>query len=197
MSDGPYKSLPLRKPWKDVCEYAYKDAYTLQETADAMCAALHDDITRDVGKAPLNAMGTVLLENAQGNLLSSEASVELENIRSFYPASSLFDATIEHTQLALHNGFTGEEALEIGIKNASIDNARANIRAAEEHCHREARNKSEQIKAVNVRDNLEATLQTTRINSDFSRDAIKRIRGEKISTKLEKASGIDAGPVMA
>ena len=49
MSDGPYKSLPMKRPWKDVCERAYKESYSEQERAESMFVAFHSDFRREVG----------------------------------------------------------------------------------------------------------------------------------------------------
>jgi hypothetical protein len=196
MSDGPYRSLDMRKAWRDVAERAHKDAFTLEERADAMCAALHDDLKRDVGKGALKAVGAVLLDQEQGNLLSDQASAELEAIRGDSRSTGFLDSIIEHTQVALHEGKTGEEALQDGLNRAAIDQARANNRAVEEHYYRDTPTAKGAEKAISVRQKLDATLQTERVRG-FSAEAIQLMRGEAVSTKLQKDSDIDAGPVIA
>lgn len=196
MSDGPYKSLPMRKAWRDVAERAHKDAFSLEERADGMCAALHDDFKRDVGKATLKAIANVLVETEQGNLFADQAGAELEAIRNSQRSTGFCDSIIEHTQVAIHQGLTGEAALVEGLNRAGIDQAQANNRAVEEHYHRDTPTAKGAEKAANVRANLDATLQTDRVRA-FGLEIIQLTRGESVSTKLEKNSDLDAGPVVA
>ncbi|MEM9704437.1 MAG: hypothetical protein AAF850_00015 [Pseudomonadota bacterium] len=196
MSDGPYKSLKMRKAWRDVAERAHKDAFSLEERADGMCVALHDDFKRDVGKSALNAIANVLIETEQGNLFADQAGAELEAIRNSQRSTGFFDSIIEHIQVATHQGFTGEPALIEGLNRAGIDQARGNIRAVEEHYHRDTPNAEGAEKAASVRANLDATLQTDRVRA-FGAEVIQLMRGESVSTKLEKDSDLDAGPVVA
>lgn len=186
----------MRKAWRDVAERAHKDAYTLEERADGMCVALHDDFKRDVGKDALNAIGAILLDSEQGNLLSGQADAELEAIRSDFGSTGFLDSVIEHTQVALHQGATGEAAFIEGLNRAAIDQAYANNRSVEEHYHRDTPTAKGAEKAVSVRQNLDATLHTERVRS-FGNEVVQLMRGESVSTKLQKDSGIDAGPVIA
>lgn len=196
MSDGPYKSLPMRKAWRDVAERAQKEAFSLEERTDGMCAALHDDFKRDVGKAALKAISSILVETEQGSLFADQAGAELEAIRNSQRSTGFRDSIIEHTQVAIHQGFTGEAALIEGLNRAGIDQARANNRAVEEHYHRDTPTAKGAEMAANVRANLDATLQTDRVRA-FGVEVIQLLRGESVSTKLEKDSDLDAGPVIA
>ena len=195
MSDGPYKTLPMRKAWKDVAERAHKGAYTDEETAEAMRIALHNDFQRDVGKEFFEAIGKLLIEQQQQNLLAAEAGFEIEAIRERFPSTSLGDAVIEHTQVALQRGLSGEAALEEGVNRAARDHAQACIRSVEEHYKRDAKSIREQAKTESVRDNLTKTLTSDAV-ADFGAEVVSVIRGEPVSTKLEKAVDLDAGPVL-
>ena len=195
MSDGPYRSLPMRKAWRDVAERAHKDAFTLEERADGMCVALHDDLKRDVGKDALNAIGAVLLDSEQGNLLMGHPEAELEAVRSDFRPTGFLDSIIEHTQVVLRQGMKGEAALIEGLNRAAIEQARANNRAVEEHYHRDTPTAKGAEKAVSVRQNLDATLRTERV-CGFGAEAVQLMHGETVSTKLQKDKDLDAGPVI-
>lgn len=196
MSDGPYKSLPMRKAWRDVAERAHKGAFTLEERADGMCVALHDDLKRDVGRDALKAISSILLDFEQGNLLASQAGAELESIRGSFRSTGFLDSIIEHTQVALYQGATGEAALTKGLDCAAIDQAHANNRSVEEHYYRDTPTAKGAEKAVSVRQNLDETLQTERVRS-FGSEVVQLMRGETVSTKLQKDIDLDAGPVIA
>ena len=196
MSDGPYKSLPLRKSWRTVTEYAHKPAFTADECAKAMRAALHDDFKRDVPKAMMKAISVVMLDTAQGSLLPTLAHSELENIRQAHPASGLGDAIIEHTQLALHQGKTGSEALEAGCQQAAQDYARSNILSVEEHYRREPAQFQREQKTISVRQRLHDTLITGAVSA-VGPEIVAMLGGQKIITRILKEVGLDAGPVTA
>lgn len=196
MSDGPYKSLPLRKSWRTVTEYAHKPAFTADECAKAMRAALHDDFKRDVPKEMMSAIRDVMVDTAQRSLLPTIAQSELDRIRHDYPASGLSDAIVEHTQLALHQGKTGSEALKSGCQQAALDYARSNILSVEEHYRREPAQFQREHKTINVRQRLHETLTTSSVRN-VGHEVVAMLRGQKISTKLQKEVGLDAGPVTA
>jgi len=196
MSDGPYKSLPLRKSWRTVTEYAHKPAFTPDECAKAMRAALHEDFKRDVPKEMMSAIKAVMLNTAQGSLLPTIALTELDNIRHAHPASGLGDAIIEHTQLALHKGKIGSEALEEGCQQAAVDYARSNILSVEEHYRREPEQFQSERKTKSVRVRLQETLSTGAVAA-VGREVVAMLEGQKIITKIQKEVGLDAGPVIA
>lgn len=193
MSDGPYKSLPMRKAWRNVAELAHKEAFTPEERADAMCVALHDDIKRDVGKDALEAIGEILLDSEQGNLLASQASAELEAIRFCTRSSAFLECIIEQIQVVLHRGKSGEVALREGLERAAIDHAKSNNRSVEEHYYRDTPTKKGAEKALSVRDNLDATLKTDRVRS-FASEVIQLMQGETFSAKIQKDTDVHSGP---
>lgn len=43
MSDGPHRSLPMRKHWKDLAERADKAAYSATDVAEALPVALQKE----------------------------------------------------------------------------------------------------------------------------------------------------------
>ena len=195
MSDGPYKSLPMRKPWRTVTEYAHKDSFTPDECASAMRSALHHDFSRDVPQDMLKAVASVLLENEQGNLLPNLAHQELENIRYRFPSSALGDAVIEDTQAALQMGKTGEAAWAEGLTRAALNHADGSIRAVEEHYRSEPQKFQSEQKTVNVRERLAETLRTEVVKG-VGQEVVAMHKGEKINTKLSKEDGLDSGPVI-
>jgi hypothetical protein len=43
MSDGPHKSLPMKRSWRRVAECADKRSFTVEEVARALAPALEQD----------------------------------------------------------------------------------------------------------------------------------------------------------
>lgn len=193
MSDGPYKSLPMKQSWRDVCERAHKEAFTEQERAQSMCVALHKDFLREVGKDYLMAIGNVLVDQQQGNLLSDHTNFEIDAIRYKFTQSPLRDALSEHIHAALYDGFSGERAIVEAVQRTTIDHGHSHIRQIEEHYKRDARDHNEQQKVISVRENLTRTLETDQVGK-FGQDIVRLIRGEAVVSRLVKASGLDDGP---
>lgn len=195
MSDGPYKSLPMKPAWKTVSEYAHKSVYTAEERENSMCVAFHKDFIRDVGKDFINAIGKVLVGQDQGNLLASQAEFEVNAIKNNYGQLPLRDAVCDHVHVALYQGLKGEAALREGVNRATQEHGHAHIRQIEEHYKRDASNYKERQKAVSVRTKLLETLASSRVRN-FGNEIIGLIRGDAVVTKLVKASGVDDGPEM-
>lgn len=196
MSDGPYKSLPMSKPWRDVAERAHKASYSDEERQQSMCVALRTDILRDAGKDYLNAIGNILVEQEQGSLLGDQASVEIDNIKERFSQSPLRDTINANIQAALYEGKSGEDALVDGVNQAIQEYGRSRNRQVEEHYKRDARNQSERQKTISVRDSLSATLVSGTV-ANLGNDIVGFIRGDALQTKLVKASGLDDGPRFA
>ena len=195
MSDGPYRSLPMRKAWKDVSEFAHKDSYSPGERAESMCVALRNDVLRDAGRDYINALGSVLVDQQQSNLLAGQAQVEIDNICARFSQSPLRDNISGHIQAALYSGLQGEAALVSGLNNAIHDHALGCIRQVEEHYKRDAQTDRERQKTVSVRANLMQTLSDSAIEN-LGAEFLGLTRGEKIQTQLLKAKSIDDGPVI-
>lgn len=193
MSDGPYKSLPMKKAWKDVSERAHKASYSEEERAQSMCVALHKDFKREVGKDYLDALGRILVDQHQGNLLAEQAGFEVDAIHNKFTQAPLRDAVSGHVQAALFEGHRGELALAEGIYRAALEHGHAHIRQVEEHYKRNADNYTERQKTINVRDNLTKTLASDSVHK-FGHEIVGLVRGEAVETKLTKAIGLDDGP---
>lgn len=193
MSDGPYKSLPMSKSWKDVAERAHKASFSDEEREQSMCVALRKDVLRNVGKDYINAIGHILIEQQQGNLLSNQAATEIDNITNQFSQAPLRDTMSANIQAALHSGKSGEDALVDGINLTVQDYGRGCNRQVEEHYKRDARTHSEREKTVSVRDIMARTLSSAAIGN-LGQEIVGFVRGDALQTRLVKSSGIEDGP---
>lgn len=192
MSDGPYKSLPMSKSWKDVAQRAHKASFLDEEREQSMCVALRKDVLRNVGKDYINAIGNILVDQ-QGNLFGDQAATEIDNITSQYSQSPLRDTMSANIQAALHSGESGEDALVEGVNLTLQDYGRGCNRQIEEHYKRDARTHSERIKTVSVRDIMARTLTSSAVRN-LGQEIVEYVRGNAFQTRLVKASGIEDGP---
>ena len=193
MSDGPYKSLPMSKAWKAAAERAHKASFSDEEREQSYCVAMRKDILRDVGQDYINAVGNLLVDKQQGNLLADQAAVEIDSITSQYTQAPLRDTMSANIQAALHSGKTGEDALAEGVNLTIQDYGRGRNRQIEEHYKRDALTHSEREKSVSVRDIMSRTLNSAAVRG-LGQEIAGFVRGEAFQTRLVKSSGIEDGP---
>ena len=109
MSDGPHKSLNMRRGWKQFAERADKKAYAAEEVCDAMPKALEQDWRAEV---PDNLPRQIraIMGDTQSSLFGDERIEKLEALRSSiagHPFGSVFlDCAIQTAA----QGKTGDEA---------------------------------------------------------------------------------------
>ncbi|MCX7322630.1 MAG: hypothetical protein NT113_25225 [Hyphomicrobiales bacterium] len=176
MSDGPHKSLPMRRHWKDLAERAAKAAYS----ADEVCEALPVALQRDLREAPLTAIRDIL-SGDQGSLFANNEIERLESVA----CNVVIDCAIQ----AVSGGLTGEAAYRATLENACEAQVRSQFRSVEEHYHREASARS----ARYVRDRLDAARQ----QCDFKTMAsafMLGVQSRRGAAHLPRYTGLDEGP---
>jgi len=193
MSDGPYKSLKMTAPWREVAMRAHKASFSDEEREQSMCVALRKDVLRNVGSDYINAIGNILLDQQQGNLFADQAAIEIDKITSHYSQATLRDTMSANIQAALHSGKSGEEALVKGVNLTLQDYGRGCARQVEEHYKRDARTHTEREKTVSVRDIMTRTLSSAAIGN-LGQEIVGYVRGEALQTRLVKSSGLEDGP---
>ena len=130
MSDGPHRSLPMRRHWKDFAERSAKAAFSSGEVSEALPHA----IKKDILEAPIKEVREIM----GGGTLFPEMRIEgLDALRQTHrgaAATHLIDCAIE----AAANGLNGESGAEVALKNALEGTIRDAFRGIEEHYERKA-----------------------------------------------------------
>lgn len=185
MSDGPHKSLPMRKHWKILAERADKAAYSEHEVSEALPAALRAEF-REI---PLEQLKKALGASEQAGLFSAQSPSDLEPLRAACPGSAAGNLLIDCAKEALANGLRGEEACAHALDSALEECSRSAFRGMEEHYYREA----PEYRARNLRFRLDAA----RNQCDFASLSQAILRGSGQGGKdgaLARRSGLDEGP---
>lgn len=183
MSDGPHRSLPMRRHWKDLAQRAAKSAFAPEE----VCEALPYALKRDILEAPIKDIRDIM----EGGSLFPELRIEQlealrETCRGSAPANLAIDCAIE----AATNGFTGEAGTETALRNALEDTTRSALRGMEEHYEREASSRS----AGYLRTRLDAARQQLDCGA-LAREILSSERPpSRRSVTLPRHSGVDEGP---
>ena len=154
MSDGPHRSLNMRKGWKRLCKLADNAATSPQEICDAVVPALEQDWRGDMSSGLFNRVRQILSE-PQGSLFVEQRIGELEALRRQTAGHGLARSFLDCAIQTVIEGGGGPAAILTTTQNAVIDRAARGIKQAEEHYIRE----SNAPRAENVRVRMEAGIQ--------------------------------------
>jgi hypothetical protein len=131
MSDGPHRSLPLRRHWQDFAQSAAQAAFGAEE----VCARLPQAVTRDVLDAPIREVQAIMSE---ASLFPEIRVDQLEALRGSCrgsePAYRLIDCAID----AVRSGLAGDAGAQAALAHAIDDTVRSAFLSIEEHWHRNA-----------------------------------------------------------
>lgn len=190
MSDGPHRSLPLRRAWKKVCEIADGRAHALDEVVERIPAALAADAIGEIGESFLNILRRIL--NPQQLNLIDDAQAQVAALRT--RASSVMEIDlVESVVDVLRDGKTGIEALLLGAQAVLEERGQAAKRAVVEHYLRKAPAARAAFVEGRVGDALQKAGGSLRelaagLANGTVRSAIPKVRDR---------SGLDDGPALA
>ncbi len=132
MSDGPHKSLPMRRGWKKFAARADKAVFEPNQVAEAVAPALEGDWEEEVA-SHLNALRGVVGNGDEPSLFQHESVSELESLKRDNPGNSLWCALIDNVIQAVLAGHAGRDALLAGARATLFDRAARGICQVEEH----------------------------------------------------------------
>ncbi len=186
MSDGPWKSLPMRRHWKQVAKQAETGAFSADELSGAMEAALR----KEGNELPFEAVRRAVGADDQGVLFIPDMSRQLETLRADHPGSKLVETFLICLLDAEARGLSGSEMIKGAAANAFDEYTRDQSRAIEEHYYRS-------IRAPKVPVN--SRLASARRLCDFDSLAARMVEPSGSSPSPPspvKRSGLDEGPLL-
>lgn len=183
MSDGPHRSLEMRRGWKKVAEYADNEAFARDEVRDAVESAVEKDWRKDIPLALISSIRDVL----GGTTLFSEDTLRsIEDLRQTVSGSSMGNALLDHLACAVSSGMTGDAALREAVVNTSVDQSARCARQVEEHYLRKSTIENSQ----DVRQRIEGAIE----GADFGSLADRIIAPTSMKApKVQKKDGVDDG----
>ncbi len=185
MSDGPHRSLPLRRPWKILAERAAREAFPVSEVGEAVAHALKNEFL----EVPLNAICQILEGKGQVSLFSDGQIDRLEVLRETSSGSAAANIVIDCAIDTLNAGITGKPACIIVLKDALAGYLFSANRSIEEHYLRKAGSKDANF----VRNRLDAAYHQCNFDNIAS-DMLTGRGGPSINKNLPRNVGIDSGP---
>jgi len=184
MSDGPHRSLPMRRTWRKVAELGDKPAYTVEDVSTALTQALEQDCQRDLTPEFVRTARATL--DQRDNWLFKDDIAQMEVLRTC-ARSGMDRAVLDNLCVISETDARGIDLLREAIGAAALDCAARGARQFEEHYFRH----STAPRAVNVRARLEDAIDCT----DFQAIAARflNIDPRDHGPKLVKQNGIDDG----
>jgi hypothetical protein len=138
MSDGPYRSLPMRHARKRLAKRAQQSAFDPQHVAEAVGPALEAHWAAEVSK-DLASHLREMCENRQPSFLDDNQRAVLMAARRMTAGQGTLGAVlVDCIEQALSEGKSGDAALREAAHNALLERAVRDARTIEEHYHREA-----------------------------------------------------------
>ena len=184
MSDGPHRSLPMRRHWKDFAAQSAKAAFSPDEVSKALPHALKKEIL----EAPIREIREIM-----GGSLFPEMRIErLDALRQAHRGSAAATHVIDCAVEATARGLTGEAGTHAAVKNAIEDTTRDALRGIEEHYQRETSSRS----AGYVRTRLDAARQQLDYDA-LTRELLSPDKPPSPrSVTLPRHTGVDEGPLL-
>ncbi|HZQ25205.1 MAG TPA: hypothetical protein VFA89_20630 [Terriglobales bacterium] len=185
MSDGPHKSLDMRRGWKRVAECGDNLAFTAEEIGRAMILALEQDCNSEIAPAFLNSIRNVF-EDQESSLFKSQLTPKLEALRDV-AGPGMGRLILEH---AIQLNASGENRLDDLVKatqNGLTDRGARGARQVEEHYLR----KSTAPRAQKVRTRIEEGIGQAETNTLARR--LLKLEPRESSSRTVRQKGLDDG----
>jgi len=186
MSDGPHKSLNMRRGWKHVAECGDNVAFTTEEIGRAIIPALEQDCHTEIAPGFLDSIRTVF-EEQESTLFKNQLTPKLEAMRDT-AGPGMGRLILEHAIQINEGGGNRVDDLVKATQNALTDRGARGARQVEEHYLR----RSTAPRAQKVRSRIEEGIERAELISLARRILKLESRGSAASRTI-KQKGIDDG----
>ena len=183
MSDGPWKSLPMRPHWKQVAKQAENEAFSLEELSKALFVAL----LKEAEELPLDAVWRAVMPNDQGDLFGPDLDRKIKALERDHAGSKLVQKLLNCLRYQKAMGSSGREMAVSAVADTLDECAHDHLRAVLEHYYRKSHSPT-----VAVRSRLDSA----RDLCDFQRLAsgLAPFGSPASSPSPARRFGLDDGP---
>jgi hypothetical protein len=154
MSDGPHRSLPMRRAWKELAKRGDQRTYDSQQVTEAAAHALASDFKNEVSGALITALKNVFTGRDNSLRLPEIALDQLEAAKSLAAGSVFGMNAVSWSIQLVHEGRMDRDALYEAVALAAKERGFAGTRQVEEHYLR----KSGQRRSDGVSARLESAI---------------------------------------
>lgn len=191
MTDGPYRSLPLKKPWRDAAEALTLDAYSTAEALERLEHAVGRTFRDDGCPSLVDDLRRAFLGDERGLPLFPETPSQLvERLERGHPFSDLNSRLIRNAASALEDGEVGHAALRNIVARSAREAVEAAFADMTEHY---------QSHATSIeRSRLRSGIERARNGVKYHGIADRIVKGSPaISSPAPKHSGLDDGVTLS
>lgn len=136
MSDGPHRSLPMRKAWKEVAKRADELAYDSDQVSEATQHAVTSDFRNEVSYPLLKALKNVFSGRDNSLGLPEISLHQLEDTKALAAGSVFGTSMVSWCIQLVHEGRLDMDAFHEAVGLAAKQRCFANTRSVEEHYER-------------------------------------------------------------
>ena len=136
MSDGPYKSLPMKPRWKRAAKCAYKEAYSPDEVVESVTRASHADWRGEVRPRFVVSVAEIVNAIGQQSLFADQVLSDLNRLQQAC-ASPMESTFVLNAMEAVRAGQSGAAVVQRAVEDALSDRLLSNYRQVEEHVRRD------------------------------------------------------------
>jgi hypothetical protein len=136
MSDGPYKSLPMKPRWRRVAKCVYQEAYSQDEIVECVTRASHADWRAEVRPSLLASVRAIVSGEGQQALFSDQIRGDLQVLQRSC-ASPMEASLVRNLVDAVQGGRFGNDAVQFAAEETLSDRLLCNYRQVEEHVRRD------------------------------------------------------------
>lgn len=186
MSDGPFRSLPMRKAWKELAKRGDQDTYDSEQVAEAATIALATDFKMEVSPYLAQQLKSIF-DGRDNSLMIPDIALRQLEETNLLAAGSVFGRNAVLCSIELiSEGKFGLDAFHQAIGLAAKMRGLANALSVKEHFLRE----SNQQRAEHVNKRLSTAicgLSETQLGLRLSNFEVAEAR------RPRKLTGIEAG----
>lgn len=185
MSDGPHRSLKMKKPWRGLAERADNLSYSQSEVDEHLSHALASEC-KELPRALLAALRKCFGAGDQASFIAPPVEA-VEMLRSYAAGHPLGNLILDYAEQAAAEGLSGAGGLRQIFRSALEERTQRGLKQVEEHYRRE----STARRADRLYERLECSRKSGSIVALAGSlvDAGRPVRVER----PRKARGIDEG----
>lgn len=187
MSDGPHRTLNMRRPWKLLAERADGAAYSHADVVACVAPAVSSDWNSEVSADYLTEVGQFLGCGKQSHMFEKDEA-EIDRLRQ--KASSPMEAHLaDYAKDTCTSPLRGDEALQDVVDKTMRECAVRRTLQAQEHYQR----KSSNLRVAHMKGRLQQAV--TASAGIFSAMAKSVVTGTRISVRSPaRREGLNDGP---
>lgn len=188
MSDGPHRTLEMRKGWRKVAGCAFNGASSTEEVCELLPPAIADDWRREVPSELIAALKKEFGDGLQGRLGIDENPGRFSALRKMAAGFPLAGALVNCAETVAADGLYGPAGILEAGRRTIEDRVQRQLRSMEEHHIRATDGKS----TVDVPGRLGETANAC----GYGKLAAQLLRSDPtpIERRLPKHAGLDDGP---